>query len=65
MKLFPTRHLGARLDGRVFATLVDAEADVLVCSPGICVGSIDASFVWQAEFTAGLVDSVLRSLAGL
>ena len=55
IKLFPTRHLGARLDGRVFATLVDAEADVLVCTPGVCVGSIDASFVWQAEFTAGLV----------
>ena len=55
VKLFPTRHLGARLEGRLFATLVDAEADVLVCSPGFCVGSIDASFVWQAEFTAGLV----------
>ncbi len=55
VKLFPTRHLGARLDGRVFATLVDAEADVLVCGPGLCVGSIDASFVWQAEFTAGVV----------
>jgi hypothetical protein len=55
VKLFPTRHLGARLEGRLFATVVDAEADVLVCSPGFCVGSIDASFVWQAEFTAGLV----------
>lgn len=55
MKLFPTRHLGARLDGRVFATVVDAEADILVCGPGLCVGSIDASFVWQAEFTAGVV----------
>jgi len=55
VKLFPTRHLGARLDGRLFATLVDAEADVLVCSPGFCVGSIDASFVWQAEFSAGVI----------
>jgi hypothetical protein len=55
VKLFPTSHLGARLDGRVFATLVDAEADVLVCTPGFCAGSIDASFVWQAEFTAGVV----------
>src|SRR5918993_2137945 len=53
IKLFPTRHLGARLEGRLFATLVDAEADVLVCSPGFCVGSIDASFVWQGGVTAG------------
>ena len=49
VKLFPTPHLGARFDGRLFATLVDAEADVLVCSPGFCVGSIDASFVLTAD----------------
>src|SRR5688500_9342865 len=55
MKLFPTRHLGARIEGRLFATLVDAELDVLVCSVGFCVGSFDASFVWQAEFSAGVV----------
>ena len=55
VKLFPTPRVGLRLDGRVFATLVDADADVLVCSPGICVGSIDAWLVWQAEFTAGVV----------
>jgi hypothetical protein len=55
VKLFPGPRVGLRLDGRVFATLVDADADVLVCSPGICVGSIDAWVVWQAEFTAGVV----------
>jgi hypothetical protein len=55
VKLFPTPHLGLRLDGRVFATVVDADADTLVCSPGVCIGSIDAWIVWQAEFTAGLV----------
>ena len=55
VKLFPTPRVGVRLDGRVFATLVDADADVLVCSPGICVGSINASLVWQAEFTSGVV----------
>ena len=54
MKLFPTPRLGERLDGRVFATLVDADADVLVCA-GICVGSINAWLVWQAEFTTGVV----------
>jgi hypothetical protein len=55
VKLFPRPRVGVRLEGRVFATLVDAEADALVCSPGICIGSIDAWVVWQAEFTAGLV----------
>jgi hypothetical protein len=55
VKLFPAPRVGLRLDGRVFATLVDADADLLVCSPAICVGSIDAWLVWQAEFTAGVV----------
>jgi hypothetical protein len=55
VKLFPTPRLGVRLDGRVFATLVDAGADVLVCAPGICVGSINAWLVWQAELTTGVV----------
>jgi hypothetical protein len=56
VKLFPTPRVGLRLDGRVFATLVDADADALVCSPGVgCVGSIDTWLVWQAEFTAGVV----------
>ena len=55
VKLFPQPRVGLRLDGRVFATLVDADADVLVCGSGICVGSIDAWVVWQAEFTAAVV----------
>ena len=57
VKLYPLSRLGLRLDGRVFATLVDADGDSLACAPGlgICVGSIDASIVWQAELTAGLV----------
>ena len=55
VKLFPTPRVGVRLDGRVFATVVDAEADVLACSPGFCVGSINAWLVWQVEFTSGVV----------
>ena len=34
VKLFPTPRVGVRLDGRVFATLVDAEADVPGVQPG-------------------------------
>ncbi|HEX6974621.1 MAG TPA: hypothetical protein VF147_09475 [Vicinamibacterales bacterium] len=54
VKLFPTPHLGLRLDGRLYGTLVDADVDALFCGPRGCIGSIDAWFVWQAEFTAGL-----------
>lgn len=57
VKLLPAERLGVRLDGRVYATVVDAEGDLLACAPGlgICVGSIDAWVIWQAEFTAGVV----------
>jgi len=55
VKLFPKPRVGVRLEGRVFATLVDADADALVCGTGICLGSIDAWIVWQAEFVTGLV----------
>lgn len=57
VKMSPTNHVGLRLDGRLFVTFVDAELDSLACAPGagVCVGSIDAWAVWQAEFTAGLI----------
>lgn len=57
VKILPTEHVGLRLDGRLFVTIVDAEGDSLACAPaaGICVGSLDAWAVWQAGFTAGLV----------
>ena len=55
VKLFPNPRIGVRLDGRVFATLVDANFDTLACGGGICLGSIDTWIVWQAEFTAGVV----------
>ena len=57
VKLYPTRHLGLRLDGRLYLTFVDVDGDSLFCSStlGVCIGSIDAVVVWQAEFTAGLL----------
>ena len=55
VKLLPAPRIGVRLDGRLFATLVDADFDTLACSAGVCLGSINAWIVWQAEFTAGLV----------
>jgi hypothetical protein len=56
VKLLPTARVGLRLDGRVFATLVDAGGTVYRCAPGHrCLLVFDADLVWQAEFTAGIV----------
>lgn len=53
-KLFPTDHIGLRLDGRLFATFVDTDGSIL-CSFGRCFFGVRASVVWQAELTAGVV----------
>jgi hypothetical protein len=55
VKLFPTRHVGFRLESRVFTTFVDAEGSAIACTPGICLFALHTNVVWQAEFTAGLV----------
>ena len=47
------RHLGVRLDGRVFTTFVDVDA-AAACAGG-CIVGLNVNVVWQAEFTAGLV----------
>jgi hypothetical protein len=54
-KLRPTRHLGARVDGRVFATFADVEGRTIVCSPGFCLVSLSTDVVWQAEVSAAVV----------
>ena len=55
VKMFPTQHVGVRLDGRVFATFLDADARAGVCGAGGCILSFYADVLWQADFTAGLV----------
>ena len=55
VKLRPTRHLGARLDGRVFTTFADVEGRTIFCSPGLCLVAFEGDVVWQAEFSAGLI----------
>ena len=55
VKLFATRHLGVRLDGRVFATFIDIDGRAAACAPGRCVTALDVDVIWQAEFSAGLV----------
>jgi len=51
----PHRRIGVALDGRVFAVLVDGDAEAGICAPGFCALALDVSVAWQAEFTAGLV----------
>jgi hypothetical protein len=55
VKLMPVPRFGIRLDGRVFATFVEAEGRAIACSPGICLAAFEADIVLQAEFTVGLV----------
>ena len=55
VKLFPTPHAGLRLDGRLFATFVDADVGAFACSSAGCLTAVAVNVVWQAEFTAGVV----------
>jgi len=59
VKLFPTRHIGVRLEGRAFMTFVDADVALFACSTltanGGCIVGFNANIVWQTEFTAGLI----------
>ncbi len=55
VKIFPTPRLGVRLDGRAFATIVDAQGSLIACSVGVCLVSMRVNMAWQAEFTAGLI----------
>jgi hypothetical protein len=55
VKLMPVPRFGIRLDGRVFATFVEAEGRAIACSPGICLFAFNADIIWQTEFTAGVV----------
>ncbi len=55
IKLLPWSHVGVRLDGRVFMTIVDADTILTACRPGGCLLAFHADIVWQAEFSAGIV----------
>ena len=57
VKLRPTRRVGLRLDGRVFATFADVNGRAIACTPGYCLLALDAEVVWQGEFSAGVVVS--------
>lgn len=54
VKFFANRHVGARLEGRVFATVEDGDASTVICAGG-CFVRLHLSMVWQAALTSGLV----------
>jgi hypothetical protein len=54
VKWFPVAHVGARIDGRVFATLIDADGTRLACREGACLVGLHLNLAWQAEFSAGV-----------
>jgi hypothetical protein len=49
------RRIGVRLDTRVLTTFVDLDARAAACGPGLCLVAVDASVVWQFEFTADVI----------
>jgi len=55
VKLFPSSHVGLRLDSRVIATFVDASGNAFACTPGACLIALHVNVAWQAEFSAGVV----------
>jgi hypothetical protein len=55
VKLVPVPHVGVRLEGRVFATFVDAAGTGLACGSRGCLVALHLDVAWQAEFTAGLI----------
>lgn len=54
VKLFATRHLGLRLDGRTYVTFVDIDG-AGVCGGAGCLIGFNVSPIWQGDFTAGVI----------
>ena len=57
IKLLPSRNIGVRLSGNLFATFAEADAQFFACGggTGTCLIGFHANIVWQIEFTAGLI----------
>ena len=53
--LLPSRHVGVRLDGRVYGTFLNIGGRAVGCGQTPCLVALDVDVVWQAEFTAGVV----------
>jgi hypothetical protein len=55
LKLFASPHLGLRLDGRAYGLRVSGGSEALCTGNGTCYFSFTGSYLWQGEFTGGLI----------
>ena len=53
LKLFPSRHVGIRIDARAYVTVVKGSSG-LFCSGG-CIFVYSGSELWQGDFTGGII----------
>jgi hypothetical protein len=54
IKMMATDHLGIRLEGRVYATLMNGSGAIF-CGPNGCSVGVSAGALWQAELRMGIV----------
>ena len=53
-KLFPTPHVGLRLDARAYGVVVQGVGGAF-CGNGTCAFAYAGNMMWQGDFTAGLI----------
>jgi opacity protein-like surface antigen len=54
VKLLPSDHIGIRLQGKLYGTYGSGGGGVF-CGTGGCAFGFSGNFMWQAEFSAGLI----------
>lgn len=54
VKLFPTPHLGLRLDARAYGVSLKGSTGAL-CVNGTCAFAYSGTLLWQGDFTAGVI----------
>ena len=54
VKILPGRHVGVRFQGKLYGTYGSGSAGAL-CGPPGCAFGFSGNFMWQAEFSVGLI----------
>jgi opacity protein-like surface antigen len=54
VKFLPTEHVGIRLQGKIYGAYASGGAG-LICGGAGCTFGFSGNFMWQAEFSAGLI----------
>lgn len=54
VKILPGRHVGVRFQGKLYGTYGSGSAGAL-CGPAGCAFGFNGNFMWQAEFSVGLI----------